>query len=311
MSDLDCLRQQWTMLYSQTLPKLARARDPVQRKWPVTLDHCFARIILDNTIGDGRQQWDKVIQKPAIRNMNEQQLRNAIALAERVQAGDADLCYLDEMSLRCRAKNEAKYSRESAKLQSQGEPLESPGARHKRSLEKSGGPEESSTKRLKPEKRQSTLQFHPNTKAVGQEAPSSSVGYGPTGTENSDPLNQTLHRIRSHPSLTPYRKKLYTTLLSVPRGQHTTYAAMSEYLDSSARAVGNGMRNNPFAPDVPCHRVLASNGSIGGFNGEWGKDGKDAGKKLALLRGEGVRFDGLGKVVGEPFRKFHLFQDIK
>ena len=85
---------------------------------------------------------------------------------------------------------------------------------------------------------------------------------------------------------------------------------MSDYLKSSARAVGNGMRNNPFAPEVPCHRVLAADGSIGGFHGDWGKDGKYAAKKVELLRSEGIKFDGKGKVVGQPFRNFHEFQDV-
>ena len=70
------------------------------------------------------------------------------------------------------------------------------------------------------------------------------------------------------------------------------------------------MRNNPFAPEVPCHRVLAADGSIGGFHGDWGKDGKYAAKKTELLRSEGVRFDTKGKVVGEPFRKFDDFEDM-
>lgn len=85
---------------------------------------------------------------------------------------------------------------------------------------------------------------------------------------------------------------------------------MSDYLNSSARAVGNGMRNNPFAPDVPCHRVLAASGEIGGFNGDWGKEGKYANKKIELLRNEGVMFDPRGRVVGEPFRKFHTFDNM-
>ena len=85
---------------------------------------------------------------------------------------------------------------------------------------------------------------------------------------------------------------------------------MSDYLNSSARAVGNGMRNNPFAPEVPCHRVLAADGSLGGFYGHWGREGKYANKKLELLRNEGVRFDGRGKVVGEPFRMFSEFQNV-
>ncbi len=104
--------------------------------------------------------------------------------------------------------------------------------------------------------------------------------------------------------MTPYRKRLYAALLNVPKGRHTTYTALSNFLGSSARAVGNGMRNNPFAPEVPCHRVLASDGSIGGFGGSWGVDGKYADKKLELLRKEGVKFDSQGKVFGPPFEEF-------
>ncbi|KAJ6146201.1 hypothetical protein N7497_008183 [Penicillium chrysogenum] len=76
-----------------------------------------------------------------------------------------------------------------------------------------------------------------------------------------------LHRISLHPTLTPYRRRVYRTLLSVPPGRWTTYSAMATYLGSSARAVGNAMRTNPFAPGVPCHRVLAADGSLGGYKG--------------------------------------------
>ena len=65
------------------------------------------------------------------------------------------------------------------------------------------------------------------------------------------------------------------------------------------------MRNNPFAPEVPCHRVLAADGTLGGFGGHWGEDGKFANKKHELLHAEGVRFDSRGKVKGPPFREFH------
>ena len=72
-----------------------------------------------------------------------------------------------------------------------------------------------------------------------------------------------------------------------------------------ARAVGNAMRNNPFAPEVPCHRVLAANGTLGGFGGHWGENGKFANEKHRLLHEEGVRFSSNGKVKGLPFRDFH------
>src|ERR1700741_593186 len=109
MADIKTLREEWKTLYSKTLPQLARDRDPAQSKWPVTLDHCFSRIILDNTVGQGSQQWDKVIKKPAVNNMTTAQLKDAIELGQKVQNGEMDLQELDQISLVCRGKNEGKY----------------------------------------------------------------------------------------------------------------------------------------------------------------------------------------------------------
>jgi methylated-DNA-[protein]-cysteine S-methyltransferase len=106
---------------------------------------------------------------------------------------------------------------------------------------------------------------------------------------------------------TPFQKRVLTLLCQVPRGEHITYAAMAKHLSSSPRAVGNVLRNNPLAPHVPCHRVLASDGSIGGFKGSWGRKGKEGlndGQKRTLLRGEGVKFDSSGRVVGRAWDAF-------
>lgn len=89
-------------------------------------------------------------------------------------------------------------------------------------------------------------------------------------TQTLSPTTQKfLRRISLHPTLTPFRRRVYRTLLSVPAGRWTTYAAMAAHLKSSARAVGNAMRTNPFAPEVPCHRVLAADRTLGGYKGEW------------------------------------------
>ncbi|TVY45500.1 Methylated-DNA--protein-cysteine methyltransferase [Lachnellula subtilissima] len=106
---------------------------------------------------------------------------------------------------------------------------------------------------------------------------------------------------------TPFQKRVLTALCQVPCGQYTTYGIMSKHLSSSPRAVGNALKNNPFAPQVPCHRVLASDGGLGGFMGSWGRGGekgKNDDKKLKLLREEGVRFGGNGKVVGKVWDGF-------
>ena len=299
------LQARWTELYSKTLPTLARARDPAQQTWPVTLDHCFARIILDSTVGEGRERWDRRVKRPAVRNMSDGQLRAAIELGEEIAKGRVDLVWLDRRSLEVRGKGEKKY-RKTPVPQDGGEkkPSEMAGdaVGQKRKRTDEDGVTESSTlpKQPKSKKHQSTLPFASTPQSSHLPSPPASDAANILSAD----LDPILHKISTHLTLTPYRKRLYSTLCSVPRGRYTTYAAMSSFLDSSARAVGNGMRNNPFAPEVPCHRVLAADGSIGGFGGSWGKDGEHASKKIRLLRDEGVRFDGRGKVVGEPFRRF-------
>jgi O-6-methylguanine DNA methyltransferase len=306
MAHLELLREQWKTLYSRTLPQLAKARDPAQTKWPVTLDHCFARIILDNTVGQGIKRWDEVISKPAWSHMTAAQLKDAIELGKNIQTGQIDLVELDQISLMARGKSDHKYGQLSS-VKKEDAVATNP---KKRSLEEAASPP-TRKQHKEADGRQSTLPF-------ARSSSSKNDGLGVTESkamikDQAEPpidFKAVLDQIQSHPSLTPYRKRLYTILLSVPRGRYTTYASMSDFLDSSARAVGNGMRNNPFAPEVPCHRVLAADGSLGGFKGDWGREGKYANDKLALLRKEGVKFDGKGKVVGEPFRNFHEFKDL-
>jgi O-6-methylguanine DNA methyltransferase len=63
------------------------------------------------------------------------------------------------------------------------------------------------------------------------------------------------------------RETVYALLKTVPLGKVTTYGAIAKKLNSkAARAVGTMMATNPYAPVVPCHRVLKSDGSIGQFD---------------------------------------------
>ena len=79
-----------------------------------------------------------------------------------------------------------------------------------------------------------------------------------------------------------FNERCYKLLRKVPRGKVTTYKALAEALGTKAyRAVGNAMNKNPHAPEVPCHRVIKSDGEIGGF-----ASGTD--KKMALLIKEGI-----------------------
>ncbi|KAK0626352.1 6-O-methylguanine DNA methyltransferase [Immersiella caudata] len=111
-------------------------------------------------------------------------------------------------------------------------------------------------------------------------------------------------------TLSPYQKSVLLLLCQIPPGSFTTYGILATHLRSSPRAVGNALRTNPFAPLVPCHRVVATGGLLGGFKGKIGpRDGEGCltlQEKRALLRKEGVRFDGkgTGRVVGTPFTGF-------
>ena len=102
-------------------------------------------------------------------------------------------------------------------------------------------------------------------------------------------------RLAAEERVTVFRRKVYEALLEVPRGAVTTYGLLAGRVGcGSARAVGGALRANPFAPEVPCHRVVASDLSIGGFCGE--TEGAEVRRKIRLLRAEGVPLDGAGRL---------------
>lgn len=86
---------------------------------------------------------------------------------------------------------------------------------------------------------------------------------------------------------TPFQIKVYQLCSQIPQGKVTTYKEIARALNTNAyRAVGQALRCNPYAPKIPCHRVVASNGSIGGFMGQ--TIGDKITTKIQLLRQEGV-----------------------
>ncbi|KAM0754903.1 DNA binding methylated-DNA--cysteine S-methyltransferase [Meredithblackwellia eburnea MCA 4105] len=134
-----------------------------------------------------------------------------------------------------------------------------------------------------------------------------------------DPISRSRFRAPGGKVVTPHQWKVYDLLITVPPGRVTTYGIMSKMLGSSAQAVGGALRDNPFAPYIPCHRVIATSLFVGGFQGEWGKGGSTEGKpsskakstkvgssdegvkngrKLRLLEKEGVSFTPDGYLIG-------------
>lgn len=94
-----------------------------------------------------------------------------------------------------------------------------------------------------------------------------------------------------------FNERCYKLLRTVPEGKLTTYKDLAHALGTKAyRAVGNAMNKNPYAPEVPCHRVVNANGAIGGF--AFGTD-----KKIKMLKEEGIKIDG-GKIDLPIYRHF-------
>lgn len=91
--------------------------------------------------------------------------------------------------------------------------------------------------------------------------------------------------------ITPYAFSVYEWVQKIPRGKVTTYGALARQMgEGSARSAGQALKRNPFAPEVPCHRVIAGNRTLGGFNGQ--REGKELLRKRRLLESEGVVFEG-------------------
>lgn len=93
--------------------------------------------------------------------------------------------------------------------------------------------------------------------------------------------------VEANNNITDFQRKVYLALLDVPRGATISYRELGQKIGcKSAQAIGQALKRNPFAPDVPCHRVISSDGSVGGFHGF--RDGEMIERKLRLLREEGV-----------------------
>lgn len=86
---------------------------------------------------------------------------------------------------------------------------------------------------------------------------------------------------------TLFQEKVYAVTKLIPKGKVCTYKSLAIFLGSHPRAVGQALRKNPYAPEVPCHRVVSSDLSLGGFKGHTG--GKFLAEKKKLLQEEGVR----------------------
>ena len=85
---------------------------------------------------------------------------------------------------------------------------------------------------------------------------------------------------------TEFQLKVWSYLRKIPRGTVKTYSQVAKDIGKplAVRAVANAIGKNPYAPKIPCHRVIRSDGSLGGYSGKGGLK-----TKRFLLKREGIR----------------------
>jgi len=86
---------------------------------------------------------------------------------------------------------------------------------------------------------------------------------------------------------TKFQIKVWKYLRTIPKGQFRTYLEVAKAIKrpKAVRAVANAIGKNPYAPKVPCHRVIRSDGLLGGYSGPGGIK-----TKKKLLKMEGIFF---------------------
>ena len=91
-----------------------------------------------------------------------------------------------------------------------------------------------------------------------------------------------LKKLEGYPE---FSRKVWLACAEIPEGEVRTYAWIAKKIGKpgAARAVGTALAKNPFAPTVPCHRVVRSDGGLGGYSGRGGLK-----TKTRLLKKEGA-----------------------
>ena len=93
---------------------------------------------------------------------------------------------------------------------------------------------------------------------------------------------------------TEFQIKVWKAIGNIPKGKTLTYKELAKTIGKpkAARAIANACGKNPYPIKIPCHRVIRSDGSIGGYSGKGGIN-----SKIILLKKEGVLFNEFDKVI--------------
>ena len=102
---------------------------------------------------------------------------------------------------------------------------------------------------------------------------------------------------------TAFEQRVYALVRTIPRGKVSTYGLVAKKLGcGSSQAIGQALRRNPYAPEMPCHRVVSSALTLGGF---WGQtEGEELRRKRRMLEDEGVLFTENGKIATQSVFTF-------
>ncbi|MBI2674306.1 MAG: MGMT family protein [Candidatus Yanofskybacteria bacterium] len=97
-------------------------------------------------------------------------------------------------------------------------------------------------------------------------------------------LDSKLRELLARGEISEFCFRVYSFVRTIPKGETVTYkeVAVAVGRPMAYRAVGSALNKNPFAPIVPCHRVICSNGKVGGFN-------EGTCKKIELLKRESLK----------------------
>ena len=93
---------------------------------------------------------------------------------------------------------------------------------------------------------------------------------------------------------TEFQIKVWKAISNIPKGKTLTYKELAKIIGKpkATRAIANACGKNPFPIKIPCHRVIRSDGNIGGYSGKGGVN-----SKIILLKKEGVLFNEFDKVI--------------
>lgn len=100
---------------------------------------------------------------------------------------------------------------------------------------------------------------------------------------------RTAFTVPMDPAGSHFQRRVWDALVRIPYGETRSYGEIAAEVDGAdPRSVGQANRRNPIPILIPCHRVVAAGGKMGGYGGEWGGDGEGMRRKAWLLSHEGL-----------------------